>query len=233
MTTSQTDRAAAAVRRLRRAGLRNTAARRGVLDQLAHAIGGRGHLTVTELHRALLARGLSVELSTVHRVLRQLVALGTAHTVPVGRTTTFGLADDAHHHAVCGTCGDMRQLPVEAVDAGTAAARAFGIDPDPPGQPNGVVVYGRCAECRALRAAALANARLDDLTDAWELLAQHPPLPAVVDTDLHRLQVVGHRLRQVFQSVTTGGEQQAVDELNALLARYRAHPMISGTSAVD
>ncbi|MGW0504074.1 Fur family transcriptional regulator [Micromonospora sp. NPDC003241] len=149
MTTSETDRVTAAVRRLRRAGLRNTAARRGVLDQLAHAVGDRGHLTVTELHHALLARGVAVELSTVHRVLRQLVELGIAHTVPVGRTTTFGLADDAHHHAVCGACGDMRQLPAETVEASLAAARAVGIDPDPPGQPSGVVVYGRCAGCRA------------------------------------------------------------------------------------
>ncbi len=39
----------------------------------------------------------------------------------------------------------------------------------------------------ALRAMALANARLDDLTDARTLLADHPPLSAVVDTDLHRL----------------------------------------------
>ncbi|GAA0390294.1 transcriptional repressor [Micromonospora fiedleri] len=145
MTTSKTDRVNAAVRRLRRAGLRNTAARRGVLDQLAHAVGGRGHLTVTELHHALLAHGVAVELSTVHPVLRQLVEWGTAHTVPVGRTTTLGLADDAHHHAVCGACGDMRQSP-EAVDASLATARAVG--PDLPAQPGGVVVYGRCAGCR-------------------------------------------------------------------------------------
>ncbi|MFY1623651.1 Fur family transcriptional regulator [Micromonospora sp. WMMD735] len=148
MTTSETERVNAAVQRLRRAGLRNTAARRGVLDQLAHAVGGRGHLSVSELHHALLARGVVVELSTVHRVLRQLVELGIAHTVPVGRTTTFGLADDIHHHAVCGTCGDMRQLPAEAVAASVAAARAVGIDTDQSGHPSGVVVYGRCVRCR-------------------------------------------------------------------------------------
>ncbi|WFE66561.1 transcriptional repressor [Micromonospora sp. WMMD714] len=128
MTTSETERVNAAVQRLRRAGLGNTAARRGVLDQLAHAVGGRGHLTVNELYQALLAHGVAVELSTVHRVLRQLVELGIAHTVPVGRTMTFGLADDAHHHAVRGTCGDMRQLPAEAVAASVAAAHAVGID---------------------------------------------------------------------------------------------------------
>lgn len=119
-----------------------------MLDQLAHAVGDRGHLTVTELHHALLARGVTMELSTVHRVLRQLVEMGIAHTVPVGRSLTFGLAGDAHHHAVCGTCGDMRQLPADAVAASVAAARAVGIDTDASGQPSGVVVYGRCAGCR-------------------------------------------------------------------------------------
>ncbi|QDY09493.1 hypothetical protein FJK98_22055 [Micromonospora sp. HM134] len=148
MTTSETERVNPAMQRLRRAGLRNTAARRGALDQLAHAVGGRGHLTVNELYQALLARGVAVELSTVHPVLQQLVELGIAHTVPVGRTTTFGLADDAHHHAVCGTRGDRRQLPAEAIAASVAAARAVGINTELSGQPSGDVVYGRRARCR-------------------------------------------------------------------------------------
>ncbi|GGM25035.1 Fur family transcriptional regulator [Micromonospora yangpuensis] len=148
MITSEPDRVNAAVARMRQAGLRTTTARRAVLDLLAQAVVSRGHLTPAQLHHALLARGLTVELSTVHRVLRQLVDLGIAHTVPVGRTVTFGLADDPHHHAVCRQCGDMRQLPADAVAASLTAARALGIDPDTPGQPTGVVVYGDCATCR-------------------------------------------------------------------------------------
>lgn len=148
MSTSGADRVDAAVRRLRRAGLRNTAPRRGVLDELARAVGDQGHLTASQLHHALLARGLAVELSTVHRVLAQLVELGIAHTVPIGRTITFGLADDAHHHAVCAGCGDIRQLPAEAVAASVAAAQAAGIEADPSGHLAGVVVYGRCTRCR-------------------------------------------------------------------------------------
>ncbi|WP_416904384.1 Fur family transcriptional regulator [Micromonospora echinospora] len=149
MITSKTDRVAAAVTQLRRAGLRNTTARRAVLDQLADAVGDRGHLTASEVHRSLLARGVTIELSTAHRVLWQLVELGIAHTVPIGRTITFGLADDAHHHAACGRCGELRQLPAEAVASAVAAAQAVGIETDPSGQPNGVVVYGRCANCQA------------------------------------------------------------------------------------
>ncbi|MFY1594756.1 Fur family transcriptional regulator [Micromonospora sp. WMMD737] len=148
MSTSGADRVDAALRRSRRAGLRNTAARRAILDELARAVGDQGHLTATRLHHALLARGLTVELSTVRRALAQLVGLGIAHTVPIGRTTTFGLADDAHHHAVCAGCGDIRQLPAEAVAASVAAARAAGIEADPSGHPTGVVVYGRCTRCR-------------------------------------------------------------------------------------
>ncbi|MBX7270061.1 transcriptional repressor [Micromonospora sp. Llam7] len=150
MSTTETDRVDAAVQRLRDAGLRRTRARLGVLHELAQAVGGQGHLTVTQLHHALLARGLAVELSTVHRLLRQLVEVGVAHTVPTGRTLTFGLADIAHHHAICAGCGDLRQLPAEAVAASVAAARAVGIEADPSGHPTGVVVYGQCAGCRTM-----------------------------------------------------------------------------------
>ncbi|GLY24644.1 transcriptional repressor [Micromonospora sp. NBRC 101691] len=117
MITSKADRVAAAVTQLRRAGLRNTAARRAVLDQLADAVGDRGHLTASEVHCSLLTRGLMIELSTAHRVLRQLVNLEIAYTVPVGRTITFGLADDAHHHAACGRSGELRQLTADRLES--------------------------------------------------------------------------------------------------------------------
>ncbi|MFF0717162.1 CGNR zinc finger domain-containing protein [Micromonospora sp. NPDC003816] len=126
--------------------------------------------------------------------------------------------------------------PIRAQPVGVRAAPAT-VGPPRPSRARGAGTGNRSGLADsyrlALRAAALANARLDDLTDARTLLAQHPPLPAVVDADLQRLQEVGHRLRQVFQSVTAGGEQQAADEINALLTRYRVRPMISGTSAVD
>ncbi|MEU6207483.1 transcriptional repressor [Micromonospora musae] len=136
-----------AVGRLRAAGLRCTPARQGVLHALtAHR--GRGHLTATQIHQALQEQGLVVELSTVHRVLAQLVDLGEAHTVPVAGVATYGLADQPHHHAVCVSCGMMRQLAVETVQSTITAARAAGLDVDPGGRHGGVVVYGRCEQCR-------------------------------------------------------------------------------------
>ncbi|MFG1801891.1 hypothetical protein ACGFI4_17170 [Micromonospora carbonacea] len=80
-------------------------------------------------------------------MLGQLVDLGVAHAVPVGGAATFGLTDQPHHHAVCEGCGGMRQLPVPAVAASVTAAREVGIEMD--GGSGGVVVYGRCAPCRA------------------------------------------------------------------------------------
>ncbi|NGM13570.1 Fur family transcriptional regulator [Verrucosispora sioxanthis] len=148
MITTEADRVDTALRRLRRAGMRNTVARRGILALLAHAAGDRGHLTATQLHEALLARGLAMEMSTVHRILRQLIDLGIAHTVPVAGAMTFGLADQPHHHAVCEGCGSLRQLPAAAVAASIDAARTAGIEVDPDGYPSGVVLYGRCAQCR-------------------------------------------------------------------------------------
>ncbi|MEV7350868.1 transcriptional repressor [Micromonospora chalcea] len=154
MITSRADRVDAALDQLRRAGLRTTLARRAVLDALGDAAVERRHLNAGEVHRRLTGRGLAVELSTVHRVLGQLVDLGVAHAVPVGGAATFGLADQPHHHAVCEGCGGMRQLPVPpvavavavAVAASVAAAREVGVELD--GGSGGVVVYGRCAPCR-------------------------------------------------------------------------------------
>ncbi|WBB82472.1 transcriptional repressor [Micromonospora sp. WMMD882] len=134
--------------RLRRAGLRATLARRGVLEALGEAAGERRHLSATQVHQRLTGQGLTVELSTVHRVLASLVDLGVAHSVPVGAAATFGLADQPHHHAVCQGCGVMRQLPVPAVADSVAAARVVGVEVDPHGGSGGVVVYGRCAPCR-------------------------------------------------------------------------------------
>ncbi|MEU1884906.1 CGNR zinc finger domain-containing protein [Micromonospora sp. WMMD987] len=86
----------------------------------------------------------------------------------------------------------------------------------------------------ALRATALANARLEDPTDVWVLPADQPRLrDFATEADLHTLRVAGHRLREVFQTVTAGHEREAVDRLNGLLTRYRFRPMISGTCAGD
>ncbi|MFY1659167.1 Fur family transcriptional regulator [Micromonospora sp. WMMD1274] len=146
MITSRADRVDAALDRLRRAGLRTTLGRRAVLDALGDAAVERRHLNAGEVHQRLTGRGLAVELSTVHRVLGQLVDLGVAHAVPVGGAVTFGLADHPHHHAVCEGCGGMRQLPVPAVAASVAVAREVGVEMD--GGSGGVVVYGRCPACR-------------------------------------------------------------------------------------
>lgn len=59
----------AATERLRRAGLRVTMARRGVLHVLADAAGEPGHLNAIEVHRRMRTADLAVDLSTVHRVL--------------------------------------------------------------------------------------------------------------------------------------------------------------------
>ncbi|MFI2663509.1 Fur family transcriptional regulator [Micromonospora carbonacea] len=135
---------------LRRAGLRATLARCGVLEALGEAAGERRHLSATEVHQRLAGQGLTVELSTVHRVLTSLVGLGVAHSVPAGAAATFGLADQPHHHAVCQSCGAVRQLSAPTVADSVAAARAVDVEVDPQGGSGGVVAYGRCTPCRSM-----------------------------------------------------------------------------------
>ncbi|WP_309246318.1 CGNR zinc finger domain-containing protein [Verrucosispora sioxanthis] len=94
----------------------------------------------------------------------------------------------------------------------------------------------RLADSRRLaaRAAALANAQLDNLTDLQALLSDQPGLRATVTTaDVHRQRLVRQHLRKVFDDVAAGQEQQVVQRLNTLLARYRVRPTITGTSPAD
>ncbi|MET7402626.1 transcriptional repressor [Dactylosporangium sp. NPDC005572] len=139
------ERIAAAMAAVRAAGGRSTTARGAVLRVLA---GAGHHLSAAEIHAELTAGGGPLDLSTVHRVLAALTRLDVVHAVPVGGSLTFGMADRAHHHTVCRTCGTVRQLSPQAVAAAIGAATADGLfTTDADGRDVGVVVYGRCATC--------------------------------------------------------------------------------------
>ena len=138
-------RADAALEQLREAGQRLTAARGAVLEALS---GSETHLTAAQIHRQLTARRLRLELSTVHRTLDTLVELGLVHAVPTAVATTYGLADWAHHHAVCTSCGAIDEIAADELAAAlAAAAKASRHHLDPAGTRGGLVLYGRCARC--------------------------------------------------------------------------------------
>jgi len=130
--------------RLRKAGLRVTAPRVAVLDELQR---NRSHPNPIEVHRLLGARHPSLSLSTVYLTIEAFAAAGLLHRLPArdGRLRVDGVVEE-HDHAVCRQCGDVFDLPAQA-----PVRRAA-----PRGLPRGTRVLGArieydvlCARCQA------------------------------------------------------------------------------------
>ena len=130
--------------RLREAGLRVTAPRVAVLEQLER---DRSHPNALEVHRLLSDRHPSLSLSTVYLTIEAFVKAGLLRRLPPrdGRLRVDGVVDE-HDHAVCRRCGDVFDLPARAsIPRGT-----------PRGLPRGTRVLGArieydvlCARCQA------------------------------------------------------------------------------------
>jgi len=127
----------------RGAGGRVTAARRAVITALIY--GSREHLTAEGVADRVQRPNPAVHLSTIYRTLEALEELGVTTHVHLGHgPSTYHLASDPHHHAVCNGCGAVVHLPADLLD-GVAdrmqsevgfylAAPHFSLP-------------GRCAEC--------------------------------------------------------------------------------------
>lgn len=133
-----------AAARLRDAGLRVTAPRVAVLEELER---NRSHPNPLELHRLLSARHPSLSLSTVYLTIEAFARAGLLHRLPPrdGQLRVDGVVED-HDHAVCRRCGDVFDLP-----ARRSVPRAA-----PRGLPRGTRVLGAhieydvlCARCQA------------------------------------------------------------------------------------
>jgi Fe2+ or Zn2+ uptake regulation protein len=140
--------------RLREAGLRVTAPRVAVLEELER---NRSHPNPIEVHRLLSARHRSLSLSTVYLTIEAFARAGLLHRMPSrdGSLRVDGVVE-AHDHAVCRGCGDVFDLPARA-----AAPRAA-----PRGLPRGTRVLGarieydvRCARCQSRRGPARGRRR--------------------------------------------------------------------------
>jgi Fe2+ or Zn2+ uptake regulation protein len=132
--------------RLREAGLRVTAPRVAVLEELE---GNRSHPNAIDVHHVLSVRHPSLSLSTVYLAIEAFVKAGLLRRLPGqdGRQRVDGVVEE-HDHAVCRRCGDVFDLPSR-----TAIAR-----PVPHGLPRGMRVLGArveydvlCARCGAPR----------------------------------------------------------------------------------
>ena len=125
-------------------GMRRTAARQAILEEL---LGDGGHVTAEDLTVRVQRRFPSVDVSTVYRTLDVLEELRVVDHVHLAHgPAIFHLVEDDHQHLVCEECGLVRELPVERMTAfARMLKREFGFE-----LPHRhFAIVGRCESCRA------------------------------------------------------------------------------------
>jgi Fur family ferric uptake transcriptional regulator len=133
---------------LRAHGLRRTAPRIAVLATLQPV---RGHLSVAEIHQRLLesddAEASLPDMATVYRTVTTLVEAGVLHALPVeGGVTTYGIAENPHHHAVCTRCGTIIEVPARQLSSALEHAiegSSFTLS-----DRAGLTLHGLCPKCQ-------------------------------------------------------------------------------------
>ncbi len=109
------------------------------------------HLSVAEiaqrLREYLPAEDEPPDLATVYRTVTTLVDHGVLHALALeGGLTTYGLADDPHHHAVCTQCGSIIEVP--AVWLTSALQHAMAGSSFTLSERAGLTLHGLCPQCQ-------------------------------------------------------------------------------------
>ncbi|MDB0571734.1 ferric iron uptake transcriptional regulator [Ralstonia solanacearum] len=133
---------------LRRVGLKATSPRVKILDILAAGTDHGRHLSAEEVYRQLLSLDIDIGISTVYRVLNQLVDAGVLlrHTFEAGHAV-YEINEGAHHdHLICLTCGRVEEFHDDAIESrqeSVAAERGFVL------REHALALYGVCPACQA------------------------------------------------------------------------------------
>ncbi len=102
-------------------------------------------MSIDEIHDAAQRRERGVGIATVYRTLKALLAEGAVVAIPLpGQAPRFELAGKAHHHHFqCNACGRLFETKACVGDLRRLVPRRFQLT------GHDIVLYGRCAECRA------------------------------------------------------------------------------------
>jgi Fur family transcriptional regulator, ferric uptake regulator len=136
---------------LRARGLRVTPQRQLVLEAVARL----EHATPEEIYAEVKQTALGLNVSTVYRTLELLEQIGLVTHTHLGHGAhRYHLAADSHHiHLVCLQCDGIIQLDQSAArPLVTALENEHGFETD----VGHLTVFGTCARCRGLAAAAAA-----------------------------------------------------------------------------
>ncbi|WP_232526995.1 Fur family transcriptional regulator [Mycobacterium intracellulare] len=134
---------------LRAHGLRRMSSRIAVLAVLEPV---HGHLSVAEIDQRLRdwlpAGEPPPDLATIYRTVTTLVDQGVLHALTLeSGVTTYGLAADPHHHAVCTRCGSIIEVPAQRLTSALEHAMAgssFTLS-----ERAGLTLRGLCPRCQA------------------------------------------------------------------------------------
>jgi Fur family transcriptional regulator, ferric uptake regulator len=144
---------------LRAHGLRRMASRIEVLAVLEPV---NGHLSVAEirqrLRECLPADTQPPDLATIYRTVTTLVDQGVLHALTLdGGVSTYGLATNPHHHAVCTRCGSIIEVPAWQLSSALEHAMAgssFSLS-----ERAGLTLHGLCPQCQDGRQEDASQAR--------------------------------------------------------------------------
>ncbi|QQS15596.1 MAG: transcriptional repressor [Candidatus Moraniibacteriota bacterium] len=125
-------------------GLRKSVARDAILDTFMNA--GKP-LSVPGIITSLSAKGTSVNKTTVYREIETLKKIGRVREVFFRNDTAlYEFAGDHHHHLVCVSCGDVREVrlneSLEQEENRLARRERFTI------LDHSLEFFGMCERCR-------------------------------------------------------------------------------------
>jgi Fe2+ or Zn2+ uptake regulation protein len=133
---------------LREAGLRITMTRIQVIRELAMS---HRALTVTDIHRGILAAGGRIDIVSVYRILTTLQELGMVHRIGIvdGYLACRESGDhgEAQEHFVCSACGCVAERMVDssAMETFQAQSQDMGFTIE----TVKVEILGTCSHCHS------------------------------------------------------------------------------------
>lgn len=127
----------------RASGLKLTPQRRAVFQVLHDA---RDHPTAEAVYARVSEQVPGISLRTVYQVLNDLTAMGEVAALDLGTgATRFDPTSGDHHHLVCTSCGDVRDLFLGEVGVDLPAEQAGGFAV---GTPE-ITWRGLCPACQS------------------------------------------------------------------------------------
>lgn len=124
---------------------RNTWQREAVRSALAEH---RGFVSAQQLHQVLRDEGSTIGLATVYRALAGLAESGEADSLqsPEGENLFRSCVSPGHHHhLICRSCGDTRELAAAVVEEWT---KRVGAEHGFTEIEHVVDLFGLCERCR-------------------------------------------------------------------------------------